>query len=115
MITRTSSQFEPQQNSTPIATSSNRLNEKADPPSQNEFQGPSTSTPTVKLELDYHLGDDSDVICLGDKPNEYVDLAADNDPSTQELFLECDDTTHRENLITVQTQPSQVVSREITY
>lgn len=117
---RASSQLEPQQNSTPISSSSNRLNENADLQSQNEFETPSsgsTSTPNidVKSELSYHLGDDNDVICLGDIPMEIIDLASDDDPSTQELFLQCNDSELCENLITVQTQPSQVVSKENTY
>lgn len=64
----------------------------------------------VKTELDYHLGDDSDVICLGDKEVDCIDLVTD-DPSTQELFLRCDDSSTRENLITVQTQPSPATSK----
>lgn len=60
----------------------------------------------VKTEPDYHLGDDSDVICLGEKSIDCIDLVT-NDPSTQELFLQCDDSSVGENLITVQTQPSQ--------
>lgn len=111
---RISSQFEPQQNSTPTGKpSSNRLNKTADSQSQKELQTPSsgsTSTSDVKFELSYHLDDDSDVICLGDKPMEIIDLATD-DPSTQELFVQCNDRTLCESLITVQTQSSQVVSK----
>lgn len=79
------------------------------------FKTPSTSMVNVKVEqnpeLEYHLGDDSDVICLGDKSMDFVDLVAENSPSTQELFLHCDDNTLRENLITVHTQPSPAVSK----
>lgn len=106
---RASGQFEPQQNSTPISSALDKSNEIVP-------NTPSTSTPTgianvkIKTELDYHLGDDSDVICLGEKSMDCVDLVTD-DPSTQELFLRCDDNSIRENLITVQTQPSPSVSK----
>lgn len=70
-----------------------------------------TSFPhTVKMEqLSYRLGEDSDVICMGDKVEEIIEI--EDDPATQDLFLQCNesssnDSLPRENLITVHTQPS---------
>lgn len=108
-------QFESQENSTPISSTPNKSVGIADLQSQNVFKTPSTSMVNVKVEqapeLEYHLGDDSDVICLGDKSMDFVDLVTENSPTTQELFLHCDDSTLRENLITVHTQPSPAVSK----
>lgn len=95
---------------------------------QNESETPSSEAAArnteadinreIKQEPDYHLGDDSDVICLGEKSN-IVDLSSETTIPTQELFLQLNgegednstqNTTLRENLITVQTQPSSGVS-----
>lgn len=112
-----SNQFEPKHHSTPIESSSNRSNDRADSQSQRELATPqsgSASPTDIKFEIDHHLDDDSDVICLGEDSIEVIDLASDYDPSTQELFVQCNDITHTENLIPVQTQSSQVVSKEYT-
>lgn len=67
-IQNASNEIEPQQNSTPISSSSG-----------------STATANVKDEvrcdLDEHLSNDSYVICLGDEPMVIVDLTSE-DPVT---------------------------------
>lgn len=117
MITESpaSNQFVPEQNSTAISTSTNQENISGDLQTQNESQVLcATSTMlNVKREpgLSYYLGEDSDVICLGEKSNDVITI--EDDPATQELFLQCNDLgtstlddIFPENLITVQTQPT---------
>lgn len=118
MSTQVNNQFEHQQNSTPISSPNTALQ------SQNKSEIPSDSgmitsniKTEVRVELTYHLGDDSDIICLGDKSQEIFEVSSD-DLSTEELFLQCDNihvsagdsSPFRENLITVQTQPTPPVS-----
>lgn len=125
---QTTSHIVPQVNSSPISVAANSDNTNVASQSQTQSEAPSSSGPTLtanikgepNTEHSFRSGNDSDVICLGEKPEEIFDLCSDDSLSTQELFLQCNnianttsDSPTRENLITVHTQPSPAVSTKI--
>lgn len=89
--------------------------DEAQPQKQSEFSC-TTSKPNVKMkvqfELDYHLGDDSDVTCL----DESMEISSIVEvPPVHELFHLSNDIAN-ENLIAVPTEPSHevIVIKHIT-
>lgn len=84
------------------------MNETADAPSQKEFvtsSSGSTLVLNVKTEPDYHLGDDDDVICLGDMAVDIIDVSSEDSDDGEDSSL-------HENLTPLKKrQPSPTVRK----